>query len=76
LAKKLKALKLDLNKWNEKVSGIDKKRKKAHLIELQGIDVNAEERSLLAEIATELERTSLLQEVSSRQKNINRGLFG
>lgn len=76
MAKKLKALELDLNKWNEVVSGIVKKRKKAHLIELQGIDVNAEERSLLAEIASELERTSLLQEVSWRQKNINRGLFG
>ncbi len=51
------------------------KRKKALLFELQGIDINLKERSLLDEekasndeIASELERTSLLEEVSWRQK--------
>jgi hypothetical protein len=53
------------------VFGNVEKRKKALLFELQGIDINLKERSLLDEekasndeIASELERTSLLEEVS------------
>lgn len=46
LARKLKALKLDLKKWNDKVFGKVERRKRSLLEELQIFDVIEEGRAL------------------------------
>jgi hypothetical protein len=68
---KLKALKIDLKKWNEEVFGNVVKRKKVLMDELRDLDVIVEERSFFdverlgkAEIIGDFEKTILYEEVS------------
>jgi hypothetical protein len=76
MACKLKALKVDLKKWNEEVFGnVGVKRNKL-MSELEELDAVADLRQLTgeesqkkAQIVVDLERTSLLEEISWRQKS-------
>jgi len=76
LANKLKALKADLKKWNEKVfSDVGKKKKEVlegiwelGLIE-EGHGLVAEERMRKIDMTKELEKTLLYEEVKWRQKS-------
>jgi hypothetical protein len=63
IARKLKALKLDLKKWNEEVFGNVERNKRKLIVDLQGFDIVEESRDLgeeellkKAEIVRELER--------------------
>jgi hypothetical protein len=76
LACKLKALKQDLKKWNEKVFGNVKGKKRKLFDELQALEAIESSRALVeeeilkkTEIASEIKRCSLLEEVSWRQKS-------
>jgi hypothetical protein len=76
LACKLKALKVDLRKWNEEVFGHVRQQKKTMLEGIREIDVIGEGRALIEEekmnkvdLSTELERLLLCEEVSWRQKS-------
>jgi hypothetical protein len=76
LAHKLKALKVDLKSWNEQVFGNVESLKLARLEELRVLDSLEVERGLDSEdllrrnsIASDLERTILLEEISWRQKS-------
>jgi len=70
LARKLKALKIDLKKWNEKVFGNVERKKKILLEELHVFYVLEEGRVLGVEkmgkaaVVNELERSTLMEEVS------------
>jgi hypothetical protein len=75
LAFKLKALKQDLKKWNEEVFGNVERNKRKLFEELQAFDAIEGCRTLVeeellkkTEIVSEIERCSLLEEVSWRQK--------
>jgi len=76
LACKLKALKQDLKKWNEEVFGNVEGKKRKLFEELQALEATKSSRVLVEEeilkktkIASEIERCSLLEEVSWRQKS-------
>jgi hypothetical protein len=76
LACKLKALKQDLKKWNEEVFGNVEGKKRKLFEELQALEAIESSRALVeeerikkTEIASEIERCSLLEEVSWRQKS-------
>jgi len=76
LACKLKALKQDLKKWNEEVFGSVERNKRKLFEELQAFDSIESSRALVEEeilkktkIVGEIERVSLLEEVSWRQKS-------
>ena len=76
MACKLKALKTDLKKWNEEVFGNVGVRKHELMSELAALDAVAETRHLTREesnkrvqLVVDLERTSLLDEISWRQKS-------
>jgi hypothetical protein len=76
LACKLKALKQDLKKWNEEVFGNVKGKKRKLFDELQALEAIESSRALVeeeilkkTEIASEIKRCSLLEEVSWRQKS-------
>jgi hypothetical protein len=76
LAKKLKALKVDLKSWNEKVFGNVESLKLARLEELRVLDRIEEERGLDLEellrkrsIVSDLERIILQEEISWRQNS-------
>jgi hypothetical protein len=76
VASKLKALKVDLRRWNEEVFGNVGRKKKILLEELCAFDIIEEERALgdkermkKAEVLSELERSTLMEEVSWRQKS-------
>jgi len=63
IARKLKALKLDLKKWNEEVFGNVERNERKLIVDLQGFDIVEESRDLgeeellkKAEIVRELER--------------------
>ena len=72
MACKLKALKVDLKKWNEEVFGnVGLKKKKKLMAELEELDALADLRHLTgeesqkkAQIVADLERNSLLDEIS------------
>jgi hypothetical protein len=71
LACKLKALKVDLKKWNEDIFGNVGKRKKDLMDGIRELDVIAEGRTLIEEervkkedFARELERLLLYEKVS------------
>ena len=73
LAKKLKALKLDLKKWNEEVFGNVGYKRQQLMIQLNQLDVNAEDRPLSVEenllrerLRADIERNALLEEISWR----------
>jgi len=74
LARKLKALKLDLKKWNEEVFGNVERNKRKLIEDLQAFDVIEESRALgeeellrKVEVVRDLEKCSLMEEVSWRQ---------
>jgi len=76
LACKLKALKQDLKIWNEEVFGSVERNKRKLFDELQVLDSIESSRALVeeenlkkTEIVNEIERISLLEEVSWRQKS-------
>jgi hypothetical protein len=76
MARKLKALKGDLKKWNVEVFGVIEKRKKSLEEELGELDCIGENRELMAEEIAKrdecyqnLERTLFQEEVSWRQKS-------
>jgi hypothetical protein len=76
LARKLKALKGDLRRWNNEIFGHVGKRKKALLEEIRELDSFQEERGLDEEekrkkmlLTMELERNLLCEEISWRQKS-------
>jgi hypothetical protein len=72
----LKTLKVDLKSWNKQVFGNVESLKLARLEELRALDNLEEVRGLDSEdllrrnsIASDLERTILLEEISWRQKS-------
>jgi hypothetical protein len=76
LARKLKALKDDLRRWNNEVFGHVGKRKKDFLEEIRELDSLEEDRDLDDEekrkkllLSMELERLLLCKEISWRQKS-------
>uniref|UniRef100_A0A2N9IF49 CCHC-type domain-containing protein n=1 Tax=Fagus sylvatica TaxID=28930 RepID=A0A2N9IF49_FAGSY len=76
MACKLKALKVDLKKWNEEVFGNVGVKKNKLMSELEELDALADLRHLTgeesqkkAQIVADLERTNLLEEISWRQKS-------
>uniref|UniRef100_A0A2N9GCH1 Reverse transcriptase domain-containing protein n=1 Tax=Fagus sylvatica TaxID=28930 RepID=A0A2N9GCH1_FAGSY len=76
LAKKLKALKLDLKKWNEEVFGNVGYKRQQLMIQLDQLDVIAEDRPLSVEenlirerLRADIDRNALLEEISWRQKS-------
>jgi len=76
LACKLKALKSNLKTWNVEAFGNVERNKRKLLEELQAIDIVEGSRALVEgeiqkklEVVSELERCSLLEEVSWRQKS-------
>jgi septum formation inhibitor MinC len=72
LASKLKALKADLRRWNEEVFENVERKKKFLLEELHVLDIVEEERALgvermkKVEVLSELERSTLMEEVCWR----------
>jgi len=73
---KLKALKLDLKKWNEEVFGNVERNKRIFVEDLRAFEALEEGRALggeellkKAEVIKELERCTLMEEVSWRQKS-------
>jgi hypothetical protein len=75
-ARKLKALKLKLKKWNEEVFGNVERNKRIIVEDLRAFDVLEEGRALggeellkKAKVIRELERCTLMEEVSWRQKS-------
>ena len=76
LARKLKALKLDLKQWNVEVFGDVLNRRRQAMADLNELDVEAESRPLSTEKAArkfrlveELEKSFLQEEISWRQKS-------
>ena len=76
VACKLKALKIDLKKWNKEVFGNVGVRKSQLMFDLNEMDVVAKLRALTGEeyekkalIAANLERIALLEEISWRKKS-------
>ena len=76
LAKKLKALKLDLKKWNEKVFRNVGHKRNQRMLQLNQFDVLVEDRLLSEDenlqkerIRAELERNALMEEISWRLKS-------
>jgi hypothetical protein len=70
LACKLKALKEDLKKWNEEAFGNVERNKRKLFEAIEGSRALVEEELLKKiEIVREIERCSLLEEVSWRQKS-------
>jgi hypothetical protein len=76
LACKLKALKLDLKKWNEEIFGNVERNKKKLFEDLQALNAVEESRVLIeeellkkAKLVRELEKCSLMEDVSWRQKS-------
>uniref|UniRef100_A0A2N9I2D6 Reverse transcriptase domain-containing protein n=1 Tax=Fagus sylvatica TaxID=28930 RepID=A0A2N9I2D6_FAGSY len=76
LAKKLKALKMDLKKWNEEVFGHVGHKRNQLMAQLNQLDVLVEDRPLSKEeqlrkesIKAEIERNALLEEICWRQKS-------
>ena len=76
LAKKLAALKLDLKKWNEAEFGNVTLKKQQLWNKLNDLDVREETQPLTAEekleqvnLRTEIEKLTLLEEISWRQKS-------
>jgi hypothetical protein len=76
LAQKLKAFKVDLKIWNEQVFGNVEIHKKALLEELCALDKLEEVRALVVEeksrksvVISELEKGTLVEEISWRQKS-------
>jgi hypothetical protein len=76
LAKKLKALKLDLKKWNEEVFGNVGYKRTQLMIQLNEFDVLVEDRPLSEDeilqkerIKADLEWNALMDEISWRQKS-------
>jgi exonuclease III len=76
LAKKLKALKSDLKKWNDEVFVNVAYKRNQLMTELNKLDVDVEDRPLSEEeknqrerIVAELERNALMNEISWRQKS-------
>jgi hypothetical protein len=72
-ARKLKALKLDLKKWNEEVFGNVERNKRIFVEDLRAFEALEEGRALggeellkKAEVIKELERCTLMEEVSWR----------
>jgi hypothetical protein len=74
VASKLKALKVDLKRWNEEVFGDVGRKKKILLEEVCAFDTIEEERTLGDEerrkevVVSKLERSTLMENVSWRQK--------
>ena len=75
LAHKLKALKLDLKRWNEEVFDNIERNKRSLIVDLQVFDryeerwaLDEEELARKIEVVRELERCTLMEEVSWRQK--------
>uniref|UniRef100_A0A2N9GWZ4 Reverse transcriptase domain-containing protein n=1 Tax=Fagus sylvatica TaxID=28930 RepID=A0A2N9GWZ4_FAGSY len=64
MAKKLKALKLDLKKWNEEVFGHMRHRRNILMLELDKLDVMVEQRPLSEDKKTSLERPFEEEEVT------------
>jgi len=69
-------LKIDLKRWNEEVFGNVERRKKILLEELRVFDIVEEERALgveesmkKAKIVSELERSTICEEMSWRHKS-------
>ncbi|XP_035544681.1 uncharacterized protein LOC118348042 [Juglans regia] len=69
LAGKLKALKKDLKIWNEQVVGDVTLQKKSLFQELQGLEGVGEENIRKCQVVAELERLTLMEEISWRQKS-------
>jgi hypothetical protein len=76
LAKKLKALKMDLKKWNEEVFGHVGHKRNQLMAQLNQLDVLVEDRPLSEEeqlrkesIKAEIKRNALLEEICWRQKS-------
>jgi hypothetical protein len=76
LASKLKALKIYLKRWNKEVFGNVERKRKILLEELRVLDAFEEESALgveekmkKVEVVSELERSTLMEEVSWRQKS-------
>jgi hypothetical protein len=76
LARKLKALKVDLRRWNEEVFGNVGRKKKILLEELRVLEIFEEEGALgdkerlkKAKVLSEIESSTLMEEVSWRQKS-------
>jgi hypothetical protein len=76
LARKLRALKMDLKKWNEEIFGNVGKRKKELVDGIRELEIIAEGRLLIEEerkrkedYSRDLERLILYEEVSWRQKS-------
>jgi hypothetical protein len=75
-ARKLKALKLDLKRWNEEKFDNIGRNKRILLNDLRGFDAHEESRALeevelarKVEVVRELEKCALMEEVSRRQKS-------
>ncbi|XP_035541166.1 uncharacterized protein LOC118344500 isoform X2 [Juglans regia] len=72
LASKLKALKVDLKKWNKEVFGNVEQQKKSLWDELQSLEAEGESEvtsSRKTEVMAEIERVLLREEISWRQKS-------
>uniref|UniRef100_A0A2N9FJK0 Reverse transcriptase zinc-binding domain-containing protein n=1 Tax=Fagus sylvatica TaxID=28930 RepID=A0A2N9FJK0_FAGSY len=76
LAKKLKALKLDLKKWNEEVFHNVRHRRNTLMLELEKLDATVEHHPLAEDeiiqkgwIVADLEKNAFLEEISWRQKS-------
>jgi hypothetical protein len=76
LARKLRALKLDLKKWNVEVFGNAQNRRRQAMFDLNVLDVEAElpplsseERVQKIRLVEELKRSFLQEEISWRQKS-------
>ncbi|XP_059450778.1 uncharacterized protein LOC132181539 [Corylus avellana] len=76
LVRKLKALKLNLKTWNEEVFGNIERNKRTLLEDLRVFDeheesraLNVEELARKAEVVQELEKCTLMEEISWRQKS-------
>ncbi len=76
MAKKLKALKSDLKKWNDEVFGNVAHKRNQLMLELNKLDVDMEGRPLSKEeknhrerIVADLESNALLEEISWCQKS-------
>ena len=75
-ARKIKALKLDLKRWNEEEFGNIERNKRILLEDLRRFDEHEESRALeevelarKAEVVRELDKCALMEEVSWRQKS-------
>ncbi|XP_042939512.1 uncharacterized protein LOC122274548 [Carya illinoinensis] len=69
LAYKLKALKKNLNIWNEQIFGDVTSQKKSLFQELQSLEGVGDENNRKDQVVSELERLTLMEEISWRQKS-------